>query len=459
MVAVMSVGALMDLLDVTVVNVALPTLQRDFGATPSQLQWIVAGYLLVFGSTLVLWGRIGDALGRRRVFLGSVAAFGLASLLAGLAPTLPWLLAARFLQGGAAAALVPQVLATFRSALDPDRRRGAFGVYGAVAGLSAALGVLLGGLLTTFNVLGLGWRAIFLVNVPVSLVVLVVGWRVVPETRTGHPGRVDVSAAIVLLAATAALLLGLTQGPQEDWPAWTIACVAAAPLGWALFVWRSATAEVRGVEALLPMVAFRSRAFGIGLAVQGLFSGALQGFSVALTLWLQLGRGLSPLQTGLVLIAFTAGSVLTAPRAGQLAARRGRIVLASGAALLALGTLTVGKTAWQQAGALELPSLLLGLALAGAGLGLLVVPLVDVVLTALPADLAGGASGTFSTAAQLGGAIGVAVIGNAYLVSAGAGTDHAFAAILPLVAGCYGLAGLLSLALPLHAATSAKYPA
>src|SRR5664279_4917731 len=180
-IVVMTAAALMDLLDVTVVNVALPTLRARLHATPTQLEWLVAGYLLAFGGTLIVWGRIGDVAGRRRVFLSAVAAFGAASLAAGVAPSIHWLIVFCVIQGAAAGALVPQVLATFRTSLEPTARTLAFGIYGAVAGLAAAAGVVLGGVLTQYRLFGLGWRAIFLVNVPLAAAVLASGLFVVPE--------------------------------------------------------------------------------------------------------------------------------------------------------------------------------------------------------------------------------------------------------------------------------------
>ena len=447
LIGVMITAALLDMLDVTIVNVALPTIRARLHAGPSELEWTVAGYALAFAATLVLWGRVGDTVGRQRVFLGAVAVFGLASLGAGLSQTPAELIAARIVEGAAAGALIPQVLATFRVSLDDRARLTAFGVYGAVAGLAAAVGVILGGVLTQYSLFGLSWRAVFLVNVPVCLIVLAAATRYVPESRAAG-SRLDLPGGIVLAASLAAVVYPLLEGQPLGWPAWTFALLAVGALGVAALAVTEHRRERRGVITLLQTSQFRYRAFSAGIAVQGLFGLGLQGFSFAFILWVQLGHGFSPLKAGLTLVAFSAGAVLTAPQAGQLAARLGNRVLIAGAILLAAGTLVVAIPAWSDAASASLWPLLSGLAVAGAGLGLLVVPLVNVVLAAVPASSAGGASGTFSTAQQLGGALGVAILGTIFFARAGARLNDAFAVTAPIAAGAYALAALLCLALP-----------
>ncbi|MGN6608432.1 MAG: MFS transporter [Jatrophihabitans sp.] len=457
LVVVMMVAALMDLLDVTVVNVALPTLRAHLHASPSQLEWIVAGYLLAFGSTLIVWGRIGDLVGRRRVFLAAVAVFGAASLAAGTSGGIEWLIVFRVLQGGAAGALVPQVLATFRTALPPAMRMAAFGVYGAVAGLAAAVGVVLGGVFTQESVLGLGWRAIFLVNVPVAAVVLVAGAVVVPESRPVTSSRLPWPTMVGLPVAFAAIVHPLTEGRAHGWPLWMVAEGVAGVVLLAAAVAVDARRDRVGRPALVRPQQFRVAAFSFGLGVQALFSAALQGFSLAFVLWLQAGHRWTPLHTGLTLLAFSAGAMITAPVAGQLAQTRGRRVLASGAVLLVLGVGVAALPAWRTSPSPSLWAIVPGLVLGGAGLGLLVVPLVNVVLAAVPDDAAGGASGVFSTAQQLGGALGIAVIGSMFFAHERAPhLDTAFG--VAAVAACvgYAAAGALSLRLPRRAVSDER---
>jgi EmrB/QacA subfamily drug resistance transporter len=447
LIAVMITAALMDMLDVTIVNVALPTIRRRLHAGPSELEWVVAGYALAFAATLVLWGRVGDVFGRRRVFLVAVAVFGLASLGAGLSQTSAELIAARIVGGAAAGALVPQVLATFRASLDDKTRLTAFGVYGVIAGLAAAVGVILGGILTQYSLFGLSWRTVFLVNVPVCLIVLAAATLYVPESRAAG-NRLDLPGGIVLAASLAAVVYPLLEGQSLGWPAWSFALLAAGVLGVVALAAIEHRRERRGVTTLLQTGQFRYRAFSAGIAAQGLFGLGLQGFSFTFILWVQFGHGFSPLKAGLTLVAFSAGAVLTAPQAGQLAARLGNRVLITGGILLAAGTLVVAIPAWSDATTASPWPLLAGLAVAGAGLGLLVVPLVNVVLAAVPAGSAGGASGTFSTAQQLGGALGIAILGTIFFAHTGAHLNHAFAITAPVAAGAYSLAALLCLALP-----------
>jgi EmrB/QacA subfamily drug resistance transporter len=447
-ISVMTLAALMDLLDITVVNVALPTLRTRLQASGTELEWLLAGYMLAFGATLVLWGRIGDLVGRKPVFLAAVAAFGAASLGAGLAPNIGCLVGFRIAQGAAAGALVPQVLATYRTVLDDASRVAAFGIYGAVACLAAALGVILGGLLTQYSVLGLGWRAIFLVNVPIAVGVLVVGVSAVPDSRPARPCPLDPAAAVLLPVSLAAIIYALLEGRGRGWPFWLIALLTAGLAGVGL------TAKLEWVTSarrapLLNIQQFTQPAFSAGIAIQALFSAALQGFSLVFVLWLQVGHHYTPLHTGLTLLAFSAGAMVTAPRAGQLAEKRGRGVLAVGAVLLAAGVGVVGVPAWQGAAHIDPATTLAGLAVAGAGLGWLVVPLINVVLVAVPRELAGGASGTFTTAQQLGGSIGVAMLGSLFFSRAAGGTlDGGFRAAVVAAMAAYCAAAILCSLLP-----------
>ncbi len=452
--AVLMVAALMDFVDGSIVNVALPTIQRELGATATQVEWVVSGYMLAFAASLITAGRLGDLLGRRRLFLVGVVGFGAASLLSGLAQSPAQLVAFRIAQGAAAAIVAPQVLASIRTLFAGQQRLNAFGAFGAVAGMAAALGVILGGLLTQADLWGLGWRAIFLVNVPVVVAVVVGTLLWVPESRGTTRERLDLVGAVLLAAGLVAVVYPLLEGRRLGWPAWSVALlVGGLVLLGALLALESRVLR-SGVAPVLPPQLFRVPAFLAGLGVQGLFSVGLQGFSLALALWLQEGHGFGPLHAGLTLIPFTIGAVLTAPVAGRLAVRFGRSVLALGALLMVLGSAAIDVAAHAGGGWVSTWGLAPGGLVAGAGLGLLVVPLVNVVLTAVPRSAAGGASGVFSTAQQLGGAVGVAVVGGAFFARLeSGGFDAAFQAAMPWVVGAFAVSGVLCFLLPRTALT------
>ena len=455
--AVMIVGALMDMIDVTIVNVALPTIRRSLQASPTELEWVVSGYMLAFAAALIVAGSMGDRFGRRRVFLFGVGLFGAASLCAGLAGTSAELIAARVVQGIAAAAMAPQVLATFRVIFTSTRERGqAFALYGAMLGFASAIGLVLGGLLTDANLFGWSWRAVFFVNVPVAIAALVAGLRLIPETSAPAARRPNYKGAAVLAASMVAIVYPLLEGRELGWPGWVWPLLAAGVAGVVLLALSEERrpgadgADGSRTAPLLRARLLRVPAFAAGLGVQAAFAAGMQGFFLVFALWLQIGERFSPLKAGLTAVAFSAGSFLVAPFAVPLAQRYGRRVLVTGAVLMAGGILLVAACVGDVGiGGSPWP-VVPGLVVAGAGLSLLVIPLVNVVLAAAPAEAAGSASGLFSTTQQLGGAIGVAVLGTVFFDSAGAG--HTLAAALlhtaPYAVGAFALCGILSLLLP-----------
>jgi EmrB/QacA subfamily drug resistance transporter len=451
--SVLIVGALMDMIDVTIVNVALPTIRRSLGASSTQLEWVVSGYMLAFAAALIVAGSLGDRFGRRRVFLLGVGVFGAASLCAGLSQTGTELIAARVVQGAAAACMAPQVLATFRVIFASTKERGqAFAVYGAMLGFASAVGLLLGGVLTDANLFGWSWRAVFFVNVPIALGALAAGLRLIPETRDPAARRPSYGGAVLLAASLVAIVYPLLEGRQLGWPGWVWPLLAAGMAGVAgLVLAESRQADRPGAPApLLRARLLRVPAFAAGLGVQLAFAAGMQGFFLMFALWLQIGEQFSPLKAGLTSVAFSAGSFLGAPFAAPLAQKFGRVVLASGAMLMVGGiALVAAFVPSVGAGGSPWP-VVPGLVVAGLGLALLVIPLVNVVLAAAPAEAAGSASGLFSTAQQLGGAIGVALLGTVFFDSVTGG--HTFATALrhtaPYAIGAFALCALLSLLLP-----------
>jgi EmrB/QacA subfamily drug resistance transporter len=447
---VMTIAALMDMIDITIVNVALPTIRSDLGASGTQLAWVISAYMLAFAATLIVAGSFGDLLGRKRVFLLGIAAFGVASLGAGLAQSAEQLIAARVVQGAAAAAMMPQVLATFRAIFSGKERGQAFGLYGAILGFASAIGLVLGGLLTEADLFGWSWRTIFLVNIPVALFSLVATSLFVPETRKRSAGRPDLVGSGLLATALVAIGYPLLEGRRLGWPAWGWLLLAG---GIALLLVLALVESRRKGSEIAPLLRpglFRTPAFSAGLVVQFAFAAGLQGFFLVFAIWLQAGQGFSPLAAGLTTVAFSVGSFLLAPVSVPLAVRYGRFVLVAGALVLMAGVIAVDVGAAHVGHGGDPWPIVPGLVVAGAGLALLVIPLVNVVLAGVPVAAAGGASGLFSTAQQLGGAIGVAVVGTVFFGQFEDGHSFldAFQRATPYVAAAFLITAALSLILP-----------
>jgi EmrB/QacA subfamily drug resistance transporter len=446
---VLIAASLMDLIDATIVNVALPTIQRDLRAGPAELEWTSAAYLLAFAAALITTARLGDLRGRKRVFLTAVAVFGAASLLCALARSPAELIAARAVQGLAAAGIAPQALATVQTTFQGRQRGTVFGLFGIAGGLAQALGVTLGGVLTAANLAGLGWRTIFLVNVPIAVVLIAFGARVVPETRVPGATRPGLLAAVALTGGLAAIVFPLLEGRSYGWPAWCWPCLAAGVITLAALAVAEARRRRPRTAPLLPADLFRIRSFSAGLAVQLLTFGGYSGFMFTYTLWLQDGQGYTPLRTGLVTLAFSAGSLPAALAVGGLTARFGRNLLAAGCALFAVGAVGVLAAAQAASGTVQVWSLIPGLLVLGAAINLIMPPLGILVLSAAPPRHAGTASGILSTTQQFGGALGIAAFGTIFFAQPPAsGYAAAFTASAAAVAAILALSAALSLTLP-----------
>lgn len=454
-------ASFMDLLDVTIVTVAAPHIAADLNASPAQLQWMLAAYILALGSGLITGGRIGDDYGRRRVFLAALTAFAVASAACALAPTAGALIAVRAVQGLAGGFMVPQVFGIIRSSFEPAAMAKAFGAYGAVQGLASVAGPLIGGALVDADLAGLGWRTIFWINIPVAVVALVLGWRVLPESRAAAHSRLDVIGALLASVGVLLVLLPLVQGRDWGWPTWGWALLAAGVLVLAGFLRYESALARRGGEPVLDPDLLRVRPFVAGLAASVLFFGGLASFFLVVSIYLQAGTGRSAWDTGLVILPYAIGAMLTSGAGVALAARAGRALLLTGSLTLAAsqallwwlvrdGSTTPGY--WPLAGAMFL---------GGLGLGLGAPILVNVVLAGVPGRRAGAAGGVLSTVNQIGGAVGVAVLGTVFFnaaSSAGSATapaelfGDALAQVMPWQVATYLLAAVAMLALPKTAA-------
>lgn len=446
---VMMAAGLMDMIDISIVNVALPSMARELHTLPTQLEWIVSAYLLTFASLLIAAGRLGDRFGHRRLFVCGVAGFGFASLVSAAAQSVDVLIAARAAQGAFAAIMVPQILASFRIIFDTKERGTAIGIYGALMGFSSAIGVLLGGVLTDADLFGWGWRMIFAVNVPIAVATLVATQIAVPATRATSRRKVDLTGSILLIASFAAITFPLLEGRRMDWPVWGWLCIAGGVATLVLLGWLDARRQRGDVAPIIPIALFRSGQFRTGVLIQWLFSICLQGFSLVFALWMQVGQHFSPTRAGLTMLAFSAGGFVSAPQAAALAVRFGRYVLFTGGLMMAAGMYALMVAAEHSSHGVAFWQLAPGLFIAGVGLGYLIVPLANVVLAAVGESAAGEASGIFSTAQQFGGAIGVATIGTVFFgrLDAHAYTD-AFHFTMWIPVAALGVCALLTLRLP-----------
>ncbi|MGW6975909.1 MFS transporter [Streptomyces sp. NPDC054952] len=442
-------GAALPLIDFFIVNVALPTIDRDLAAGPALLELIVAGYGVTYAVLLVLGGRLGDMAGRRRLFLIGMAAFGLTSLACGLAPTAWTLVAARVAQGVAAALMLPQVLATIQATTQGAHRARAMSLYGATAGLSMVAGQILGGVLVAADIAGTGWRSVFLVNIPVVIVGLILAARAVPETRSERPASVDVPGTLLLALALVSLLLPLTEGRAAGWPLWTWLSLAAFPFAATAFYLTERRADRLGRSPLVPPSLLRLDSLRRGLVMLVPFSIGFSGFMFVIAVVLQQALHMGPVAAGLTLVpmalAFFAAS-LAGPR---LVGRYGTRVVTAGGLLQAVGVclmLLAVRRDWPDLGILALAP---GVAVAGLGQGLQLPVLMRLMLSDVPADRAGVGGGVMVTTQQSALALGVATVGSLFLaLAASRGMRDALVVTLIVQLGLIALTALLSLRLP-----------
>ncbi|MFC4222712.1 MFS transporter [Lysinibacter cavernae] len=408
-------ASFMELLDATIVNVALPEIELSLDAQGAELQWMVASYTLAFAIALITGARMGDLYGRKKLFIGGLIGFTVFSALCGLAVNPEMLIVSRGLQGFAAAAMIPQVLASIQVMYKPSERAGAVAGFSALAGIAAVSGPIVGALLTEADLFGWGWRSIFFVNIPVGLIAIVAAFKLIPESRAPERHRLDVIGVIMLGVALIAVLYPLTMGREEDWPTWTFVSIA---LGLALFVAFliiQSRKERRGGSPLINLSLFRTRSFAMGLAMLALFFIPMSGFFLIQTLYLQLGLGFTILDAGLAMIPFS----LTVPIFAALSATVfvkliGRAVLQIAPVILSAGFLLLVWAGNTHGTATTWLELLPGLVVAGAGFGMVVSAIGLFVLSEVPLRFAGNASGLFNTVNQLAAAIGVAVIGTIF---------------------------------------------
>ena len=400
--ALLSAVQFMVVLDIAVVNVALPSIQVDLGFSQENLQWVISAYALVFGGLLLLGGRAADLLGRRRIFLAGVVVFTVASLLAGLAWSEPSLIAARALQGLGAAIISPAALSILSTTFAEGRERNiALGVWGAVGGFGAAAGVLLGGILTD----ALSWEWIFFVNIPIGVTAFVLAPSLLAESRDARVKRFDAPGAVLVTAGLSSLVYAITQAGQQGWLAGeTVGFFGAALVLLAGFVgW-----ELQQSEPLMRFGILRIRTVS-GANVAGFIMGtALFSMFLMLTLYMQQVLGYSAMRTGVAYLAVAGTAILWSAVAAQLVTRVGvKPVLVLGMVSLTAGLLYFTQVS---VGGSYLADLLPGFLLTGLGIGFSFVPISIAALAGIQPAEAGLASGLFNTSQQIGGALGIAAL-------------------------------------------------
>jgi MFS family permease len=427
--AVCLVGGFMTVLDISIVNVALPDIRSSLGASAGDLQWVLSGYALAFGLVLVPAGRLGDAHGRRMMFMIGLAMFTLTSALAGVATGPLWLIVARFAQGLASGTLNPQVAGLIQQLYRGAQRGRAFGLLGAVIGISTAIGPLLGGVLILAGGAADGWRWVFYVNVPIGLLALPAAWKLLPSARerdeaeeaedgsekrrSGNrndaqdpPRSLDPVGIGLLGCAVIVLLVPLVEAQQwSGWAKWLLIPAALALLA-GFVLW-----ERRQSDPAVSLSLFSRRSFSLGTALALCYFGGFTALFFIFTLYLQNGLGRSALIAGLAITPFAAGSAVAAAVGGRLVERSGRTLVACGiagvavglcGALIAVHAVSGPGVAWATAAPLLL---------AGVGSGLVIAPNQTITLSEVPVSEASTAAGVLQTAQRIGSAIGVAAVG------------------------------------------------
>lgn len=415
--SVLFLASFMNLIDVTIVNVALPSIQSGLAANSTQLEWVVAIYVLAFAAGLLPFGRFGDIFGRKRVFMIGLAGFTFSSALCGLAPGIGFLIAARALQGIAGAMMVPQVLAIVHVIFLPDEKGRVFGLFGAISSLGAVAGPVLGGLLISADLWGLGWRSIFLINLPLGIGALIGAVRSVPDVPSDDRVGVD-WGGIALFAATIILLVfPLIEGRNFGWPWWCFALMGASL--WLAFLFRRSQKQqaARGHSELLPARLMSNRGFRSGLVLVTFFFSGIPGLFLILAIFFQSGFGMSALQSGLATAPFPVGVMVATAVTGRFGARWPNGRVAAGAAFLAVGMVLLNQVIRVSGGEIDAVRFVAPLLICGLGMGIAIAALFQAVLGSVPARDAGAGSGTLQAFQQVGAVLGIAIVGQIFFAT------------------------------------------
>jgi EmrB/QacA subfamily drug resistance transporter len=400
----------MVLLDISIVNVAIPAIRVNLAANNADIQFVVAGYGLAYAVLLITGGRLGDIFGRKRLFMLGMSGFVVASALCGLAQSAIMLDLSRVLQGAMAALMYPQVFSVIQVSFPPQERARVFGFLGAVIGIATITGPLVGGLIIRDDLTGGSWRWIFLVNLPIGIASLIAAARLVTESRAPNATRLDLVGVVLATAGILLLVYPLVEGQVAGWPAWTFICIAISPFMLALFIiYERSLPSTRFPLVQLSM--FRIPSFRVGVAIAAVFIAGIPAFFFTFSLMLQVGLGYSALHAGLTTIPWSLGSAFASAMSTRVAPRLGKWTIAIGSTLLVIGMLGLILTLHLRGTNVTSYDLIPTFVISGLGLGTVIAPLLNIILAGVPGRDAGSASGVLTTFQQLGGAIGVAIVG------------------------------------------------
>jgi EmrB/QacA subfamily drug resistance transporter len=427
--AIILTAVFMQLLDTTITMVGVPSIQSSLHSSYSEIELVVAGYMLAFACVLVTGGSLGSTYGRKRMFLWGMAGFTVASAVCGAAPNALTLVIARVVQGMCSGLMFPQVLSIIQVVFRTNQRNKAIGLYGATVGLATILGPVTGGGLIDLNIAGWGWRSIFFVNVPIGLAALALGIAMIPESRSAASRRIDLKGAGLLGAGLFLLVLPLVIGQDEGWPAWSFACLAVSPFVLVAFALYERRRTRRDAGPLIDTTLFRQRPFSVGLIACLVFFTGIPSFFMILLLTLQAGLGYSPVKAGAVTLGFAVALAIGSARSAAVTRRLGTRVLIVGCALMIAGQLGVIGVMHSAGTGLQGWQLLAPMFVAGLGGGLFIAPVTSVVLAGITARDSGAASGALATVQQVGAALGIAVVGVIFfgLLGANASSSSAYA--------------------------------
>jgi len=445
---VLLTGAFLPVLDFNVVNLALPAIRQNLGATSSEVQFVISAYAATYAVFLVTGGRLGDWLGRKQMFMLGVAGFTLASVLCGFAWSPAVLIAGRILQGLTATVMAPQVLSSIRVLFPPADQGRALALYGAIFGLANIAGQILGGVLVSSHPFGFTWQAVFLINIPIGLSALIGSVFFLGDSRVDHAQKLDVGGVVLLSATLGLLVYPLVEGRETGWPSWIVCMLVVSPFALFAFIQFEKRLIGRGGSPLVDLSLFRESGFAIGVAMALLFY-MLSAFYLTFSVYLQGGLHLTPLDAGLRTLPFGIGYFVASFASAGIMQRLGPRALTLGfvVQVLGFGAMIPAVTG-------TLPGYReIALAVAGVGFGIVMPSVIKAVIGGIDQRHAGLASGIVISTFQIGAALGVAIVGGVFFSALGSGQDvaaytHAFAVALGCNVALLVFGGVLSLWLP-----------